>query len=95
MVVFVPFERARVRAVRVCTLPIVGADGPFLEAAHGAATACRYSPPPGAYRDRLPPVFQHPGDVLCPERVQPPRGGKAEAEGTETVTDLLVELTGA
>ena len=31
MVVFVPFERARVRAVRVCTLPIIGAAGPFLE----------------------------------------------------------------
>ena len=28
---FVPFERARVRAVRVCTLPIVGARGPSLE----------------------------------------------------------------
>ena len=28
---FVPFECARVRAVRVCTLPIVGARGPSLE----------------------------------------------------------------
>ena len=28
VVVFVPFERARVCAVRVCTLPIVGAGAP-------------------------------------------------------------------
>ena len=35
VVVFVPFERARVRAVRACTLPIVGTGGPFLEARHG------------------------------------------------------------
>ena len=37
-----PFERARVRAVRVCTLPIVGAGGPFLEAAHGAVNGRPY-----------------------------------------------------
>ena len=31
-----------VRAVRVCTLPIVGARGPFLEAAHGAVNGRPY-----------------------------------------------------